>query len=457
VYVGNVVISPINIQGRLFIQSRSKAIVIFVHDSGSGRYSAGNAFVSRYFNEHGISTLLVDLLTENEKEEDVVSKHFRFNVKLLTERLVYITKWVQNNKLTKHLSIGYFGSSTGVAAALNASIIVPEIKAIVSRGGHTDLVKENILHKILTPILFIVGQKDDALVNFNKRAYKEITSTDSKDICIIPKASHFFEEKGAIEEISRIASSWFKFYLLENAVPFVNSYNVKSSLFSSLFGSFDFKPRLQMKFLDRTSAGYMLADILGKYKNQKDVVILAIPRGGIIIADVVAKKLSLCGFNIALSKRLRGPYDLENTIGSVFQDGSVYLTDESKGFSEEYIHMEIKRQKKELERQISFFRISEEIYNFQGKTVILVDDGCYSGSTIMISSKWVRSHEPRKIVLATPVIPKYVFSFLSDNLDKIEYIFKPKKIRTVEQYYYDFSPIKENSIIKILSQRSRNL
>ena len=109
-----------------------------------------------------------------------------------------------------------------------------------------------------------------------------------------------------------------------------------------------------MKFADRNSAGYILANMLKKYKNKNNIAVVGIPRGGVIIADIVARKLSLQSFNILLSKRLRNPFNFENTIGSVFQDGSVYLIPESKNFSCEYIQMEIKRRKKELEKQISF-------------------------------------------------------------------------------------------------------
>ena len=121
------------------------------------------------------------------------------------------------------------GSSTGTAAALNASIACNEVKAIVSRGGRTDLIEENILHKIITPSLFIVGEKDDLIIKFTKRAYKEIISANSKEISIIPKASHFFGEPGKMEDVSNIALDWFKFHILKNEKPFVNKYKIKSS------------------------------------------------------------------------------------------------------------------------------------------------------------------------------------------------------------------------------------
>jgi putative phosphoribosyl transferase len=449
----SVIVPPVNLKGDLFIPSKSRAIIIFVHGSGSNRFSIRNEFISTHFNEHGFATLLVDLLTDKEKDEDAVKKHLRFDIKLLTQRLITITKWILSNPLTQHLLIGYFSSSTGAAAALNASINFDEIKAIVSRGGRTDLVEDSILHKIVTPSLFIVGGKDNLVVTFNKKAINEIKNTDSKDLSVIPKASHFFEEQGKMEQVSKIALAWFKFYLLENEKPFINNYKIKSTL---PFRSFNLKSKLQMKFVDRNSAGYILANILDKYKNKNDIHLIAIPRGGVIIADIVARKLSLKGFNIILSRRLRSPHNSENTIGAIFQDGSIYTSPESENFSYEYLQMEIAKQKQELEKQISLFEIHDEIYDLEDKTVILVDDGCYTGSTIMCSSEWIKSHRPKKIIVATPVIPKNTHLLLSKHVDKIEYIFRPRKFRSVEEYYKDFNPVSDNKIIQILKDRLKN-
>ena len=257
-YIDNIVIPTIYLKGRLFIPTNSKAIIIFVHGSGSNRFSIRNEFISKHFNEQEFATLLIDLLSEKEKQEDAVSKHIRFDVELLTQRLISITKWVLNNQLTKHLLVGYFSSSSGTAAALNASIAFNEVKAIVSRGGRTDLIEENVLHKIITPSLFIVGEKDDLIIKFTKRAYKEIINTNSKEISIIPKACHFFEEPGKMEEVSNIALDWFKFHILENEKPFVNNYKIKPSKTAlSFFNSSSFKLKFQVKFTDRYSAGFV--------------------------------------------------------------------------------------------------------------------------------------------------------------------------------------------------------
>ncbi len=449
-YNDNVIIPNINIIGNLFIPSKSKAIIIFVHGSGSSRFSNRNAFISKYFNEQGFATLLIDLLTEKEKEEDIVKKHIRFNTELLTQRLITITQWVLSHQLTKNLLVGYFSSSTGTAAALNVSIKFDEIGAIVSRGGRTDLVEDNIMKKIITPSLFIVGGKDDHVISINKRAYKEITNTNSKELAMIPDASHFFEEEGKMEEVSKIAIRWFKFHLLKNEVKFINNYKINSF---TPFHLSSLKSKFQMKFKDRNSSGLIMAGLLNKYKNKNNILIVGIPRGGVIMADIVARKLSLKSFNIVLSRRLRNPYNLENTIGALFQDGSIYMHQESKNFSNEYLQMEILIQKKELEKQISLFGLHNEIYNLRDKTVILVDDGCYTGSTIIVTYQWIKSHLPNKIIVALPVIPKKTHQLLTQYVDKIEFVYSPNNFKSVEDYYVDFGQVKNDDVIHVLEKR----
>ena len=169
-----------------------------------------------------------------------------------------------------------------------------------------------------------------------------------------------------MEEVSKIAINWFKFHVLKNEEIFINNYKIKQTPFHH----FNLKSKFQIKFTNRDSAGDILANIiLDKYKNKNNISLIGIPRGGVIIADVIARRLSLNNFNIVLSRRLRNPYNSENTIGSIFQDGSVYLHPVSENFSDEYLQMEMKKQKKELEKQISSFGIHNEIYNLKDKTV----------------------------------------------------------------------------------------
>ncbi|RJQ53339.1 MAG: alpha/beta hydrolase [Nitrospiraceae bacterium] len=195
------------LEGILEIPKGAKAIIIFVHGSGSSRLSPRNNFVAKVLRDAGLGTLLFDLLT---KEEDFVYEN-RFDIPLLAKRLLSATQWVRKQPDTKKLKIGYFGASTGSAAALIASTEAGnEIYAIVSRGGRPDMA-EKVLDRVHSPTLLIVGGYDDVVIELNEQAYDLIKA--EKELRIIPGATHLFEEPGTLEEAARLAAGWFKKYL----------------------------------------------------------------------------------------------------------------------------------------------------------------------------------------------------------------------------------------------------
>lgn len=198
----------VKLEGELYVPQRAKGIAIFAHGSGSSRLSPRNTFVARVLHSAGLGTLLFDLLT---KEEDVIYEN-RFDIALLVRRLKTATRWVKAQEHTRDLRIGYFGASTGAAAAIMAAAeLGTEIKAIVSRGGRPDLAEET-LGRVCVPTLFIVGGNDEFVLKLNRDAMRVMkTRTELK---VIPRASHLFEEPGALEEVARLASEWFIKYLL---------------------------------------------------------------------------------------------------------------------------------------------------------------------------------------------------------------------------------------------------
>ncbi|MDI6690079.1 MAG: dienelactone hydrolase family protein [Actinomycetota bacterium] len=198
------------LEGILALPQKTKGIVLFAHGSGSSRLSPRNNFVAGLLREAGIGTLLFDLLTE---EEDLEYSN-RFDIDLLTERLLLATKWVENQPETRGLQIGYFGASTGAAAALQAAVEIPSIFAIVSRGGRPDLVM-SYLPKVKPPTLLIVGEYDEVVIELNQRAYEELKT--GKELAIVPRATHLFEEPGALEEVARLATDWFLRHLKAKA------------------------------------------------------------------------------------------------------------------------------------------------------------------------------------------------------------------------------------------------
>jgi putative phosphoribosyl transferase len=195
------------LSGNLHIPEGAGALVLFAHGSGSSRQSPRNQFVARTLNEAGLATLLFDLLTQEEEALDMRTREHRFNIRLLAERLVDATKWAKQQGQTRNLHIGYFGSSTGGAAALVAAIDVPQdVGAVVSRGGRPDLAGE-ALPKVQAPTLLIVGSNDDIVIELNEQARDKMCCEVKLEI--IPGATHLFEESGALEKVAKLASDWF--------------------------------------------------------------------------------------------------------------------------------------------------------------------------------------------------------------------------------------------------------
>jgi dienelactone hydrolase len=203
------------LNGILNLVPGSAGLVLFVHGSGSSRFSSRNRAVARYLESHGLSTLLFDLLSADEERLDEITAELRFDIGLLTERVIGTTEWLQQQPDTRDLGIGYFGASTGAAAALQAAAHFadePEpVRAVVSRGGRPDLAMD-ALPRVVAPTLLVVGGHDHTVIQMNQRAFTRLTAI--KDLQIVPGAGHLFEEPGALEEVSRLARDWFLRYLV---------------------------------------------------------------------------------------------------------------------------------------------------------------------------------------------------------------------------------------------------
>src|SRR5512133_642887 len=198
--------------GNLNIPENANALVLFAHGSGSSRHSPRNQFVARTLNDVGLATLLFDLLTQEEEAIDTQTRELRFNIHLLAERLVHAAKWAKQQEETRDLRIGYFGSSTGGAAALVAAVDLPQdIGAVVSRGGRPDLAGE-ALPKVKAPTLLIVGGNDDIVIELNEQARDRMHCEVKLEI--IPGATHLFEEPGTLEKVAKLASDWFSLHLI---------------------------------------------------------------------------------------------------------------------------------------------------------------------------------------------------------------------------------------------------
>jgi putative phosphoribosyl transferase len=203
---------PVTLEGNLSLPKGARGVVLFAHCSGSSRHSSRNRYVARLLNEARLATLLIDLLTTDEEAIDLRTAHLRFDIGLLAKRLVGATDWPTQRPETRHLRIGYFGASTGAAAALVAAAERPDVVgAVVSRGGRPDLAGP-ALARVRAPTLLIVGGNDFQVIELNRAAFDQLRC--EKQLVIVPGATHLFEEPGALDEVARLARAWFERHLV---------------------------------------------------------------------------------------------------------------------------------------------------------------------------------------------------------------------------------------------------
>jgi putative phosphoribosyl transferase len=200
----------IKLEGDLILPPDAKGLVVFVHGSGSSRNSPRNQFVARFLNDHSLATLLFDLLSESEEQVDQLTAHLRFDISFLAQRLHNVIEWLRTDPSMRLMKFGLFGSSTGAAAALVTAAARSDVEAVVSRGGRPDLAKTS-LPEVISPTLLIVGGEDDVVIDLNRSALKQLRCT--KELKVIPRATHLFEEPGTLEEVARLAADWFERHL----------------------------------------------------------------------------------------------------------------------------------------------------------------------------------------------------------------------------------------------------
>jgi putative phosphoribosyl transferase len=202
----------ITLEADLALPANAKAVVLFAHGSGSSRFSGRNRAVARKLQHAGFATLLLDLLTAEEENAEARTGHFRFDIEMLSLRLAGATSWVAAQRDLDGLPIGYFGASTGAAAAIVAAVMVPElVGAVVSRGGRPDLAASALEH-LHAPTLLIVGGFDKVVIDLNREALRRLNCVHRLEI--VPRAGHLFEETGALDKVGDLARQWFDEYLV---------------------------------------------------------------------------------------------------------------------------------------------------------------------------------------------------------------------------------------------------
>jgi len=420
--------------GDLALPSGFEGLVLFAHGSGSGRHSARNRQVARHLQDAGIATLLFDLLTVQEEQEEVQTRHHRFNIPLLTRRMQDATLWAAAQPELQDAAIGYFGASTGSAAALIAAARLGErVAAVVSRGGRPDLAGPAALAAVKAPTLMIVGGADSEVIELNQNAYPYLQG--EKKLVIVPGATHLFEEAGALEEVAQLATSWFSLHLSRAA-----AHNTTA---------------VHLPFRDRRHAGRVLASKLAHYRGRDGLVVLALPRGGVAVGCEVAHKLQ-APLDILVVRKLGFPGQEEYAMGAI-ASGGVRVMSPLPGMhiSPEAIAETIEREQAELVRREQLYRQQQPALPLEGRTVIVVDDGLATGMTMQAAVQAIRQQHPLRVVVAAPVGARETCAMLRRHADEVICPAQPEPFRAVGLHYLEFLQSTDEEVSLLLKEARR--
>jgi putative phosphoribosyl transferase len=422
----------VTLQGTLAIPTGARALVVFAHGSGSSRFSPRNREVAEQLQRAGLATLLLDLLTSEEAAKDATTGVWRFDVEMLARRLRGVTSALRRMSGTRDLRTGYFGASTGAAAALIAAAESPEaVGAVVCRGGRPDLATP-WLARVHAPTLLIVGGSDDVVLAHNRAALKHLHAPSS--LKVIPGATHLFEEEGALVEVARFAAAWFTRYLLHSSRRWSG-------------------PRLEERcFRDRADAGRLLAGELGDFAHRSDVIVLGLPRGGVPVAYEIASVLGVA-LDVMNVRKLGFPGHEELALGALATGGVRVLNTEELHFvSDQEIEAITRREQRELDRREQLYREGRPAPALHGRTVILVDDGLATGATMRAAISAVRTQHPQQIIVAVPVAPAETCTTLATQVDELVCLVAPELFFGVGQWYEEFSPCDEDDVRELVKR-----
>lgn len=420
------------LRGVLTVPPEVIGAVIFAHGSGSGRNSPRNQAVARALQQRGLATLLLDLLDEREAED----REAVFDIELLAHRLHTAACWLRRDAEFASVNFGYFGASTGAAAALVAAARHPgAVTAIVSRGGRPDLAGE-YLPLVAAPTLLIVGGADEEVLELNREALAQLTV--AAKLTVIPGATHLFPERGALEEVSRLAGDWFAEHLRPG------------------FTGVESGSEFVMRFRDRADAGRRLAKHL-QSRHFQDPLILAIPRGGVVTGAVLARELG-AELDVVLSRKLRAPDQPELAIGAVSEDGQIHLNeyaDRLPGLDSEYLSAEGRRQYREILRRKQMFRTVRPRASVAGRSVIVTDDGIATGATMIAALRALRAEGPRELIVAVPVASPERLAEVRHWCDEALCLLVPENLGAVGEFYDDFSQVSDEEALELLRSATR--
>ena len=417
------------LEGLLGVPNGAQGLVIFAHGSGSGRLSPRNNQVAAGLREAGLATLLLDLLRPEEESD----RRNVFDIGLLAARLVSATRWALSKPELAALRIGFFGASTGAAAALVAAARLPgDVAAVVSRGGRPDLAGD-ALDAVEAPTLLLVGGADVPVIPLNRAAYDRLRSV--KELTIVPGAGHLFEEPGTLDSVLEHAKKWFLRFLAKPQFTYSGG-----------------------DFQNRADAGRKLARALLHLKSERPVV-LALPRGGVPVAFQVAQELG-APLDVVLVRKIGAPGQPELGLGAVVdgEQPQVVLNDELIELvrpSRRYLEGEEKRELAEIERRRAIYRPGRAPIPLQGRTVIVVDDGIATGGTMKAVLQALAHIGTRRVVLAVPVAPSDTLRELARLADEVVCLMTPQPFYAVGAFYRDFTQTTDEEVIDLLARAAK--
>jgi predicted phosphoribosyltransferase len=331
------------------------------------------------------------------------------------------------------LRIGFFGASTGAAAALVAAArLGRDVAAVVSRGGRPDLAGE-ALERVEAPTLLLVGGNDAPVIPLNRAAYEQLRV--AKELIIVPGAGHLFEEPGTLDEVLQHATNWFLRFLRKTA---------------SAYSGADFQ--------NRADAGRKLARALLHLKNERPVV-LALPRGGVPVGFEVAQELG-APLDVVLVRKIGAPGQPELGLGAVVDGDApqVVLNEELVDLvrpSRRYLEAEQKRELAEIERRRAVYRPGRAPIPLQGRTIIVVDDGIATGGTMKAVLQALKNVAAKRVVLAVPVAPPETLRELAPLVDEAVCLMTPEPFYAVGAFYRDFTQTTDDEVIGLLARTAK--
>jgi putative phosphoribosyl transferase len=429
----------VDLRASLAVPQGPVGLVIFAHASGSGRANARNRYVAEALRARGLATLMVDLLTEREEHADRIDSALRFDIDMLAERLLAATTWVVDESSLSHLPLAYFGDGTAAAAALAAAARKPDvIRAVISRAGRADLAGSALMI-VRAPTLFVVGANDHAVLELDRAAIGKMTALTQ--LAIIPGAGHHFDEPGTLDEVAQLAAEWC-----------VDQFARALPELPSRRGAWG------RQFRDRYAAGERLAGAL-MHLAGRPLVVCGLPRGGVAVADAVARALE-APLDVWLVRKIGMPIQPELGMGAL-AEGAALVLDEStvqwSGATADDLRAIVHQKADEIRRRAQLYRGEVAPPDVHGKTVVLVDDGIATGGTLRAAIHGARKRGAAWVVVAAPVASAEAADALRREADEVVCLSMPHHLMSVSAWYQDFHLLPQSEVLEILVEARRRM